>query len=144
MAVADLEAEKSAWITLDNMDEKITSDLFDTHATTGLTTKYSNLWRYQAFSADFERTQREEYESPEEYADKILNEGDMAKRLEVETYLNALIGTGEERANYKKLLQEFLEFHLHHNDRYSSEDKRFYTMNDYFHEVRRHIMPLSL
>jgi len=51
----DLEREKAVWITSNNVDAKITADLFTEPKTTGLVTRYSEYWKYQLFTLDVKR-----------------------------------------------------------------------------------------
>jgi hypothetical protein len=62
--VTALSGEKDAWITPKNMDRKITPDLFDVESTTGLSTRYSAHWRFQALSHEY---QLERIFHPERY-----------------------------------------------------------------------------
>jgi hypothetical protein len=49
-------AESRYWVTLDNLDKKITPELFETPATTGVTTAISEYWRYCCPSMQPNRT----------------------------------------------------------------------------------------
>ncbi len=53
--VEDLTRESAAWITLANLDSKITPALFAQPATTGLITRTSDLWRYQVVTHSLHR-----------------------------------------------------------------------------------------
>ncbi|KAJ1417693.1 hypothetical protein B484DRAFT_453887 [Ochromonadaceae sp. CCMP2298] len=113
--VTALHREKSAWITATNVDNKITPDLFETEATTGLSTRYSGHWRFQALSHEY---QLERVFHPERYARtdvsalerrlRTKQEVGLTRRLWVEDFLDPMIGSGEERAKYKELVDGYL------------------------------------
>jgi hypothetical protein len=111
----DLQEESSAWITLDTLDEKITEDLFMQPATTGLTTKYSDNWRYHVESMKLKRlcaianTPSEYYKSSTNLSspEMALRKYKSAFKLNVYDFLMPLVGTGEDRGRYKELVNKF-------------------------------------
>ncbi len=112
VALVDLEKEKSAWITMENVDKMITNELFETQSTTGLTTKHSNHWRYQAFSVDLKRMEHESQEAREDpvgMRKKLMAEKDLIRRFDTESYLNTVIGSGEEREKFPQLVKEYMD-----------------------------------
>lgn len=114
--VRDLEAEKATWITAENMEARITEDLFTQPSTTGLTTKFSENWRYHVESLKLKRlsalseepadyfARKEENLSPKEQA---LRKYRSAYKLNMHDFLLPLVGTGEDRAKYKELVDKF-------------------------------------
>ena len=126
-AMGDLLDEHHTWITLDNLEEKITEELFDAEAaTTGLKTRYSQLWRTHVESHNF---QLERLFNPATYEkttgstleDRFLKmrEVEFVKRRMVEDYLQQLVGTGEERENFQELVESFYQTF----DEYEGMDK---------------------
>jgi len=111
MAVADLEDEKKHWITKDNMETKITEDLFATPATTGLTNKYSDLWRYHCFAIDLDRLMAMEKnpKSAMEWRKQMRADHNLDKKLQVAEYLNTIVGTGADREKFKEFVDEYTD-----------------------------------
>lgn len=110
--VADLLAEKDSWITKENIDAKITDSLFEKQTTTGIVTKTSDLWRLQVISVDLDRVMSPELANEytgQTLSDRLSRRGQFreAKKLYVQDILNPMIGSGEERANFKQLVEEF-------------------------------------
>ena len=104
--------EQKVWITLDNIDSKITSSLFEKQSTTGIVKKDSNLWKLQLVTLDLDRVMGPETQA--EFRMSTLQErlnyrGQIksAKRLMVEDFLNPLVGTGEDRSKFKDLVESF-------------------------------------
>ena len=134
--VADLHEESSTWITLENMDERITPALFDAPAaTTGLITKYSDNMRYYLHPDDYRRIIAEERAKggidefgnvmPDERWKFALHNSNVDEswearqaeiaqhradeRLILERNLNTLVGTSEEREQYSDLVRQYIE-----------------------------------
>jgi hypothetical protein len=132
------EAESKYWITLENIDKKITHELFETPATTGVTTEISEYWRYccpsmqpnrtlaRLLEADdgddgedhdddddemmkkYDDSEREVFMSPIDYY--LNNEEQITTQKEsIRGMLNAMIGEGSDRAKYETLVSEFVE-----------------------------------
>lgn len=53
--VQDLVEEKDQWITYDNLNFKVTDNLFTQPSTTGLVTRASNLYRFQIIPQSVQR-----------------------------------------------------------------------------------------
>jgi hypothetical protein len=53
--VQDLVEEKDQWITYDNLNFKVTDNLFTQPSTTGLVTRASNLYRFQIIPQNVRR-----------------------------------------------------------------------------------------
>jgi hypothetical protein len=113
----DLTEESATWISYDNIQSKITADLFAKDAsTTGIVTKYSEHWRYQteSYRYTYERAFRPEQfaeptKSPEELQADRRAERKSRFRQDMHTYLSAMAGTGEERTKLKDLVDEMVE-----------------------------------
>lgn len=115
--VADnLTYESQAWITRDNMASKITADLFNdaNPTTTGLATKYSNHWRYQVESSDY---QMEQAFRPEQFTvrkterekeEHRIAEHKFRHRESVEEFLSGMVGSGEELLKLKDLVDDMV------------------------------------
>lgn len=129
------EAESKYWITLDNIDKKITHELFETPATTGVTTEISEYWRYccpsmqpnrtlaRLLEADdgddgedsddeitrkYDESEKDVFMSPIDYY--LHNEEQITTQKEsIRGMLNAMIGEGSDRAKYDTLVSEFVE-----------------------------------
>ena len=113
-AVMDLEEEKDCWITPKNANILINADLFVDPATTGIKSDDSDEWRYAAYSINIDRM------GSDITANRISNyetlqgrvglkaEAKFTKRLVVEDFLDHLIGSGEERSEYKDLVSKYL------------------------------------
>jgi hypothetical protein len=111
--VADLEQEMPTWLNADNIEEKITDSLFESQATTGLVTKTSEHWRWQIVPLNLQRLMSPDFAASEssgsELADRLALRGQIksAKKIMVQDFLDPMIGTGEERAKYKELVEKF-------------------------------------
>eukprot|EP00428_Durinskia_dybowskii_P066399 CAMPEP_0170387778 /NCGR_PEP_ID=MMETSP0117_2-20130122/17737_1 /TAXON_ID=400756 /ORGANISM="Durinskia baltica, Strain CSIRO CS-38" /LENGTH=604 /DNA_ID=CAMNT_0010643665 /DNA_START=34 /DNA_END=1848 /DNA_ORIENTATION=+ len=113
--VKDLQNESSCWITPENVDEKITEDLFsDEPSTTGFASKYSNFWRYHAVTVHYDVAKLfhpEMFCSPEVTRPATSSQqADFIKRQEMEQYLSLLVGTGEEREKLPGLVDDYLRY----------------------------------
>lgn len=134
--LSDLAEEQKAWVTLENMDEIITPLLFDApSATTGLITKQSDNWKFFAYPDSFERLVAETRAKggiaedgsilPDErwkfaLHNSSVDENWEARQAEVararsediidlEQELNDMIGSPEERENFKTLVQDYVK-----------------------------------
>jgi hypothetical protein len=130
----DLKEEQKVWITLDNMDSVIIPELFGaTPTSTGLVTKYSDHWRYYVHPFNIKREMAEiraqggvdEFGRvlPDESYKFDLGDGShgvweermndieqsvSSAKLEVENKLNEMIGSAEERENYRDLVRRYI------------------------------------
>lgn len=117
LAVQDLVEESSTWITKDNIETKITDALFEIPgATTGLSTVWREHWNFQTYVPSIRRmftdvdARAKSSSLSERFADRSRDlEGDklLMRRLYVEEFLNSSIESGEERAKFKDLVNEF-------------------------------------
>ena len=57
----DLKRESVYWLSAANIDDKITTSLFDNPASTGIISTKSELWRWHTFTSDFKRTMSKYY-----------------------------------------------------------------------------------
>lgn len=111
-AIEDLAEESSTWIRNDNIDSKITEDLFATPTTTGLVTKYSQFWHYQVFTPDLTRLMSPEVMDAHSVTSledrmKFKGESRLTKKLMVEDFLGQMIGSGKEREEFSELVDQF-------------------------------------
>lgn len=112
---ADLTRESATWITKENMDSRITADLFAQEAaTTGLVTRYSKHWRYNAVSVDYEIAQLMNPASFVQQENTLLSrfqqakaEGNFHRRQDIEAFLEPMVSTGAERAQLADLVKEY-------------------------------------
>lgn len=108
-----LREESATWITYENMDTKIVEELFAKPATTGLVTGESRHWRHHLMTINLRRVVSPEFVAENagssSLADRLQQRGQLksVKRMLVEDFLEPLIGTGEERANYQEILDKF-------------------------------------
>ena len=108
----DLEDEKASWITPDNLESRITEDLFAKQATTGIVTRTSQHWRWQIVPLNLQRLMSEEVRGePTEstLTDRLAQRGQVrsTKKLIVQDILDPMIGSGKDRARYKELVDKF-------------------------------------
>lgn len=112
--VSAIEAESSTWITLENMNSKIVEDLFSAPATTGLVTRESKHWRHHVLTMQLKRMLSPEYisessASGSSLADRLQQRGQAksVKRLMIEDFIEPMISSGKERANYQEIIDKF-------------------------------------
>jgi hypothetical protein len=98
------------------MDSKITEDLFEAPATTGILTRDSKHWRYHLLTIQLKRMLSPEYVSESSasgssLADRLQQRGQAksVKRLMLEDFIEPMIGSGQERANYQEIIDKFAE-----------------------------------
>lgn len=113
--IADLTSERSAWINSENLDQKITEELFDNKFTsTGLVLKDSKHWRYQALTFKWNRKYSKEVsELVEDQTLKnrvgfVLSQEQLNNRLLVEELVRPMINTGKNRSEYEDLVNDFV------------------------------------
>lgn len=133
------EAESKYWITLENLEKKITEELFATPATTGVVTEISEYWRYCCPSMQPNRTlgrlleADDDPDSDEDSEDEDENTRDNDLRTSPNTFmspidyylnneeqittqkesirgmLNAMIGEGSDREKFETMVNQFVE-----------------------------------
>lgn len=123
-AARDLEEESKHWITLDNMDQKITEKLFEKPTTTGLTSVSSDLWRHHCYNITLGRLDHMDAMPKTAMDVKRQFHADLAvdKRMQAEEYLNTIIGKGEDRAKFAEYLNDYLVSESLNRDK-SEEDQ---------------------
>ncbi len=127
--VADLTVEKEAWLTRDNLKEKITEDLFrGSAATTGFVApETSQHWRHSVVTFHLNRVFTTEMmdelnpDQPEGLL-AIAKQEQSHKTSMVREFLEGMIGSGAERANYKQLVKEF-SLHFEKGDVLAEEEE---------------------
>jgi hypothetical protein len=132
-AVKALEVESQHWITLENVDDKITAALFDVAGTsTGLKTPFSDFMGFQTFvpslkrmltdnaymngNAPFGGESSNKRSAIDHNADELIEKLEelerqktVLHRMSVENFLDASIEDGEERSKYKELLNAYMK-----------------------------------
>ena len=138
-AIADLRTESSTWITLDNLDAKITPELFELPATTGLHTRHSESWRYTCTTEELDRLLA--MNSLDSVANSSGNDASLTDRLsfragynfvkksQVADLLNQMIGTGDERAQYGELVDKYVKI-LTELDAFHEPKEEFDALSD--------------
>jgi hypothetical protein len=109
----DLVDESSGWITKEQINERITPELFACEsASTGYMTRETNHWKYQVFTPKLGRLLDPQFQSKftsnTMLMDKLQTKSQyrVAKRVVTENLLDQLVGSGKERENYKNLVNE--------------------------------------
>lgn len=117
-ALEDLTSEAKQWITPENKDQLIVPELFELHpTTTGIVTHASEYWRHEVFVPSMQRLLSPHFMEkiqtmPKEESD-IRRDGqvDVLKRAVVESFLNGIITSPEDRKNFRSLVKRTtLEF----------------------------------
>eukprot|EP01035_Chromulina_nebulosa_P020249 gene20249-26288_t len=112
--INDLKYESTAWINKDNIETKITNDLFRRPATTGLVTSLSDYFRVQALTYDSRRELSEELRrriTPETALDqmKIDEENTNEKYDTIENFLEGFVATGKDRLMLRTAAREIAD-----------------------------------
>jgi len=113
--VRSLEAESRYWVTPDNMDSKITEELFNKPCTTGVVTKSSEFWRNYARCTNINRLLfgvLPNMKDEDTINDVILErtQAERATKEDIMGTLNSMIGTGEDREKFDELVEDFSTF----------------------------------
>lgn len=133
MLLEELKIEQTTWITLDNIDSKITKELFDKEASTsGLLTRYSDHWRIYVESSNYDLKKlkalcAEDYDKfdamnvnqtdEKTLEDRFLKDNRKSKlssRLWVEDFVEDMITTGEERAQFQDIMKAYMKEMRHY------------------------------
>jgi len=150
--IADLEHEKTVWITPENIDSKIVPELFEKPATTGLVNKHSDSYRWEVSTVNIARIMNShlELKREERFMKKLYEatpkhlHGALAKKLDLQ-YGNALSNQLETRAQVrssrKLLIEDFIEGMIstgEEREKYKEiiEDLYNSTTDDMFGEMR--------
>lgn len=110
--MADLEEESKYWITTENLEQKITPELFMKPATTGLVMRHSHLWKYHCLNDSYGRILTGDDDDDYLMASRKLNEighKKLKRTMDVAEYLNDMIATGEEREKYEETMKLFIK-----------------------------------
>jgi len=106
--------ESQVWLTSANVDERITAEFFDAPSTTGLVSIDSEHWRYAVHSINLDRfrsLQTSDVGVPSDYSLEermdVHKQNISSRHLLVQDFLDPLISTGAERAQYRDLLKKF-------------------------------------
>jgi len=115
--------ESQVWLTAANVDERITAEFFDAPSTTGLVSIDSEHWRYAVHSINLDRFRSmQTTDEPSDYSleERLdLHKQNISNRhLLVQDFLDPLISTGAERAQYRDLLKKFSQ-KFEENDSFS-------------------------
>ena len=110
-----LEAESKYWVTPENMDTKITEELFSKPCTTGVVNKSSEFWRHYARCTNMNRLLfgvLPNMKDEDTINDVILErtQGERATKEDIMGTLNSMIGTGEDRERFDELVDDFSSF----------------------------------
>eukprot|EP01041_Mallomonas_annulata_P005321 gene5321-10640_t len=106
------QAEQSSWININNLENKISTDLFEKPSTTGLCTTASEYWRWHMFSMNPKRILNEDFIST--YSGTSLENrmnlrGQLrsSKTVMAQDFLEPMIGTAQDRLKYRELVDKF-------------------------------------
>jgi len=115
--VVDLSEEQPAWINAQNISTKITDKLFDQKfRSTGLITRESKHWKYQALTFKWNRKYSEEVSHLIESSETagLGSQNVVKSRQLVEELVRPMVSTGKNRSEYEDLVNDFLRT-LHGN-----------------------------
>lgn len=111
----DLKHESASWITAADLTTRINADLFaDVPTTTGIVTKYSDQWRYQCQSSEYQLQQAlypkrfVTTKTPKELEEHMQAEQKFRHRQSVEEFLSGMVGSGEELLKLKDLVDDMV------------------------------------
>ncbi len=94
------------------MNEKITPELFNVQATTGLVTKESPHWRYQMLTIDVKRSISKEYIQEAKASGLLSNrlkaraQAKAIRTLDTRDFVEGLITTGKHREHINSIVEE--------------------------------------
>lgn len=127
MMIQDFQDESKTWLNESNIETRITAKLFTKQATTGLVTKQSEHWRWHLITMDPKRIMNPAF--MRQYAgdsleDRMEVRGGVrsAQRIFAQDFLDPMIGTGEERAKYRELVDKFTSTFQQQNAQPEVED----------------------
>ncbi len=118
--------EQPHWISRSNINSKIIPSLFLKPLTTGLTTKTSNFWRLHPIAIRLDRKL-----NVDAVSEKSFSQRQFSKRLMVQAFLDPMIATGDHRANYSQLVEEFLQ-RFENLDALEEDESYFEVIKSYF------------
>jgi hypothetical protein len=112
-----MQKESEVWINKDNITAKITTDLFETPASTGYHTRFSEHWRVNSTSYNYELAkildEKDEFVLDQDNSVMgLMQEGfgqhDFVQRQEIEAFLSGMIKNGSERERLPALVDEYV------------------------------------
>mmetsp|Transcript_25264 Transcript_25264/g.25496 ORF Transcript_25264/g.25496 Transcript_25264/m.25496 type:complete len:280 (+) Transcript_25264:157-996(+) len=114
MLLDSLLQEHNCWLSYDQIDEKINDSLFDKQKSTGLITKNSNHWRWHMITMNPKRILNPDFirlytQTSLESRMQIRGQVRSAKKIMAQDFLDPMIGTGEDRAKYRELVDRFAD-----------------------------------
>lgn len=134
-AMNDLIEESKYWITPENKNQLITPELFaKTPTTTGIVTPTSNYWRYEVFVPSLKRLLSNHFResmmnmSNKELLQRHEGQGRVAKRALVETFLNDMIESSVDRANFRELVQNTVD-DMEHTGTFETINQEVWNVN---------------
>lgn len=141
LLLKDLTAESEAWIGPNEIDKRITPELFgDLPMTTGLETPYSNDWKMHLLTYDYHRPVNPEWIArlapqfgDEENMRKLEADWKQEDKDLMENFLTGFATTGEQRKMIRGMVEEF-------SDRPPREDE---TPTMFELDEVRHIVSIS-
>ena len=106
----DLLQEKPFWITKQTIESKIVPALFEKPSSTGLSSKYSEYWRWHVSSLDLQRifSMNNDNENSNELLKRLEQRAQLkaSTTMELEDFFNSMVSTGNEREKYKETISE--------------------------------------
>lgn len=105
-----MEKECESWVTPQNIDSKITEDLFLAPSSTGHVVGTSHLWTVHAMSVCLERVVSKDYlDSFEGSSMSAMMHGqqEFARKAEVRSFLEQMVSNGKEREQMTELVEKF-------------------------------------
>ena len=137
MLLQDLQEESSDWINETNIDQKITPALFETPATTGLSTRHSQNFKWNIYKSDLKRFMAPELQdemSLNSISDRLNLRAEMRshKKLIVRDFLEPMVSRGSDRERLNPLIDNItksLEM-LHGFERYDLENNQLMQLHD--------------
>ena len=108
--IEDLLQEKPFWITKQTIESKIVPALFEKPTSTGLSSKYSEYWRWHVSSLDLKRifSINNDSENGNELLKRLEQRAQLkaSTTMELEDFFNSMVSTGSEREKYKETISE--------------------------------------
>jgi hypothetical protein len=86
----------------------ICDDLFKQPATTGLITKESQLWRYEAVNMKLNRDDLPNTGATYAGFDDGVGQGPLGAKESARQFLSPMVGTGKEREQFESLVTKFV------------------------------------
>jgi hypothetical protein len=117
LAMKDAKEESTNYITPKNYRQLIDDALFTkVPTTTGIVTPFSQYWRYEVFTPKLERLLSSSFQeqlrsmSESRVRTKLDGQFRVRKRTLVEDFLNQMIGSGSDRADYEEIVKAATEY----------------------------------